>query len=271
MWRPKTLADFSGEYRVVGDEMNYRECPVCSSNKWKLYVNSLTGLWHCFAGSHGAGGVVEVGAFTQEAKQELLRLLDGAAPRTYDWPEVELPPWKPLSDEAQAYLCNRGVQRSTCGALGIREMSISPRILVPYTGPRGRLIHWTGRAYQETASGVSKYMNARGAKPPFVLPRWGVLEEAVLVEGPFDAIAVWQATGIPTIALGGKTMSRAVEQNIRSLVKGRVWVFLDGDAQVAAVRIKEQLMDKYTCSLVMLDGRVDPADLEPAEIRERVV
>ena len=35
-----------------GLELNVRECPMCGSNEWKVYVNPKNGLGNCFAGSH---------------------------------------------------------------------------------------------------------------------------------------------------------------------------------------------------------------------------
>jgi DNA primase len=35
-----------------GPQFNVRECPVCGSRDWKVYLNQETGLGNCFAGSH---------------------------------------------------------------------------------------------------------------------------------------------------------------------------------------------------------------------------
>lgn len=44
------------DYRVArgrsGPQVNIRECPVCGSTKWKVYLNAETGVGNCFAGDH---------------------------------------------------------------------------------------------------------------------------------------------------------------------------------------------------------------------------
>jgi len=267
--RLKSLADFTGLFRGSGEELNYQECPVCGSTNWKVYVNTLTGLWFCFASQHQAGGRVQTDEWTESARQELLALLSTTTrPAAPEWPEMELPPWMPMTPLAQRYLRARGILPSTWGSLGIVEMRQSPRVLVPYRGPLGRLIYWTGRAYTTWASEVPKYLSAPGTHPLYMVPRWEHVESAVLVEGPFDAIAVWQATGQHTVALGGKSLSKRVETDLRKLVRKRVTIMLDADAGADALKLADQLMDQYELRLVTLDDGTDPADTNPEGIRK---
>lgn len=267
--RPRTLADFKGPHRGSGEELNYQVCPECGSTSWKVYVNPSTGLWFCFASVHQRGGRVQADDWTDEARAELLRLLaTGSGPvATQQWPELDLPKWMPLTSPAQQYLANRGILASTWGVLGIVEMTQSPRVLIPYRGPLGRVIYWTGRAYTSWAGDVPKYMSAPGTHPLFMLPRWESVPMAVVVEGPFDAIAVWQATGLPTVALGGKSLSRHVEHDLRRLVREKVVIMLDGDAGAAALTLSDKLMDQYTTQLVTLEDGCDPADTAPDVLR----
>ena len=94
---------------------------------------------------------------------------------------------------------------------------------------------------------------------------------AVVVEGPFDAIAVWQATGLPVVALGGKTLSHKAEHDLRKLVRREVRIMLDGNATLAAMKLQSCLMDEYECKLVVLEGQDDPADVSPDTIRNLVL
>lgn len=267
--RPRSLADFKGPFRGSGEELNYQSCPECGSTGWKVYVNPITGLWFCFAGNHQAGGRVQADDFTDEARRELLALTSGSLGRvpTQQWPEIELPPFMPVTPPAQAYLRRRGIGESTWGRLGIVEMRRSPRVLIPYRGPYGRVIYWTARSYTTWEAAVPKYMSAPGKHPLFMLPRWEAVSAAVVVEGPFDAIAVWRSTGVPAVALGGKSLSNHVEIDLRKLVRDRLIVMLDGDAEDAALQLCDQLMDQYTLHVVNVGEGKDPADLNGDELR----
>ncbi|MCP3654336.1 MAG: hypothetical protein GY766_05490, partial [Herbaspirillum sp.] len=101
MPRPTSLSDFAGECKPSGNNINYKHCPVCGSDEWKLYLDPTTGLYKCFAGRHNAGGKVDIGQasnpYTQG--QELMDLLDGwKEPVT--WGEIELPRWHLLTKMA---------------------------------------------------------------------------------------------------------------------------------------------------------------------------
>jgi len=267
--RPRSLADFKGPQRGSGDELNYQECPVCGSMNWKVYVNPVTGLWFCFASNHQAGGRVEVDDWSDEARAELLAILSSRGQvATQQWPEMDLPSWMPLTPPAQQYLQQRGIGAATWGALGLVEMRQTPRILIPYRGPMGRTIYWTGRSYATWARDAAKYMSAPGSHPLYMVPRWESVCAAVLVEGPFDAIAVWQATGLPAVALGGKSMSKQVEFDLRKLVRERLTIMLDADAQAAALTLSDQLMDQYKLRLITLPDGTDPADTASRALRQ---
>jgi twinkle protein len=45
-----------GEYKQRGEELNIKTCPFCGRDKWKFYLNSVTGKYKCFSGSCNAGG-----------------------------------------------------------------------------------------------------------------------------------------------------------------------------------------------------------------------
>ncbi len=268
--RPQRMSDFTGPSRASGTQLNYMLCPVCGSTGWKTYVNPQDGKWFCFARAHSAGGRVEVDDWTDEAQRELLELLSGASTTGSGepWPEVDLPSWMTLTAPAERYLDRRGILPELRGPLGLVEMATSPRILVPYRGNQGQIIYWTARAYASWAADAPKYLSAPGTHPLYMLPRWEPVDTAVLVEGVFDAIAVWQATQLPTIALGGKSLSRKVERDLRQLCRRRVVIMLDGDATADALLLSEALMDQFRCDTVPLEVGTDPADTQPEVLRE---
>ena len=159
-----------------------------------------------------------------------------------DWPEVDLPPWEPLSKKASRYLQARGIDSSLARALGLVEMQDSLRIIIPYTGPSGRIIYWSARAYSDFQDGP-KYLGASGRHPLYVLPNWHPSDELVVVEGALDAISVRTHT------------------ELLAMVKSRVTLILDADAPLAAVRIKHQLPRRLDLKIVKLPDGEDPASL----------
>jgi len=265
---PRTLADFTGAYKGSGDERNYQCCPVCGADGWKVYVNAQTGKWFCFASQHGKGGVVEADNWSEQARAELLTLLGGVSPEMRSWPELDLPEWLPLSEMARAYLGRRGVASWVITHLSLVEMAAQPRIVVPYFGPNGKLIYWTARSFMPTTT--PKYLTAPGTHPPFMLPRWEPTDNAVLVEGVFDAIAVWQATELPVIALGGKTISKVVEAEVRKLVRRHVTIMLDGDAMAQTIDLSQRFADVYSTKLVVPDIGLDPGSMGTNDLRLRL-
>ena len=98
--RPTSLDDFGGERKPSGSQVNYRTCPACGSNGWKVYVNPDTGAWICFAGDCGAKGKVRVSI----EPSALIRKLHGTARTTQEWHEVGLPPYEELCLEARMFL-----------------------------------------------------------------------------------------------------------------------------------------------------------------------
>ena len=265
---PRTLTDFGEVYRVNGDERNYAECPICGSSSWKVYVNMRTGKWVCFSPNHGEGGIIEVEGWFDGIADELSILINDVAPVEDEWQEIDLPAWVPLSAMARRYLERRGVTEETIRYCGIVEQASTPRVIIPFKGPQGKIIGATGRAYLSTIDHEPKYLNLAGSKPPFVLPQWERFEEAVLVEGPMDALMVWQATGLPVIALGGVTISRRMDWDLSQLVQGKLYIMLDGAALGNSIKLYQKLMDRYESKIIPLPYKKDPGDLMPKEIRK---
>lgn len=255
---PRSLADFTGPYRESGTQLVYQICPICHSTKWKLYVDQATGRWFCFAAGHGSGGQVTPGVLTDHVRRMVLAQLSD--PPQHRWADVELPAWVPLSTAASLYLAARGVSEDDAAALHMVEQRDERRVVVPYFGPQKRIISWIARAY--TPAEDPKYKQMPGNKPMYMLPRWESVHSAVLVEGVFDAIRVWTTTGTPVIAIGGTHMSEIIEQDIRTLVRKRLYLLLDhDDAGIRGTfKLLNRLRDRYNIVDV---GRLLPEGADP--------
>ena len=111
--------------------------------------------------------------------------------------------------------------------------------------------------------GKPKYMCAMGKHPLYVLPEWAQYEDEVtFVEGVFDAIMHFQATGKPTVAIGGKTLPAYLMPQVDSVSSGRRVVLLDSDALAYSVRLAKQLGGSF---------KVLPAGEDPASFYSKKV
>jgi len=274
--KPKTLEDFGGDFRPSGEQLNYRHCPVCGSDSWKLYVNPSTGAWFCHAGEHGAGGKVEVGADLHASRESaiLLNMLDG--PRRTEVVEVDMPPFGALSRSARRYLHRRGLDDEEIARLGIVEWEDEYRVLIPYFDGQGQLIYWNSRRYSDNLGDGPKYKAAPG-KHPLYLPERRHTDVVVLVEGVFDALAVNRHTPHQAIALGGKFLPQYLRKPLRDEIssailslEGVVVVALDGDATGDSLSLVNKMpaVPRTSVRLVQFDQGEDPASVSPARLQE---
>jgi hypothetical protein len=235
----------NGLSRNSGDQLNYRTCPVCGDNRWKVYQDPSTGLWICFVcDARGKGS----GQKDINTLHKMLRTIEHM-----DWPEVALPDTVPLSKMAKDYLRKRGIHDP--GSFGISELEESTRVVFPYRGPYGRIIYWSSRYYLD--DGKPKYLTCDGKHPLYVLPSWKPHEKAVLVEGIMDCIIHWLATGTPTIALGGKSLPKYLYPDLNYLAPGERTVMLDGEALAEGFKLARKIGAK----IHPLPPGIDPADL----------
>ena len=264
----RSLSDFRGPFRPSGDQLNYQICPVCGTDKWKVYVDPETGKWICFAGGCGAKGQVDVGLESngQAAGQQILDWLTADDPLP-TWEEIELPPWHALTRAAKRYLKKRNVPAHVAQSLGIVEWEDKFRILFPYFDAEGNLIYWNSRRYSERLGDGPKYLTAPGKHPLYWLER-RASRKLVIVEGVMDAIMVRQA-GFGAVALGGKSLPRYLELCLLTGASGyeTIDVMLDPDALDAALRLRSKLSDRADIRVVPLES-TDPGDMSPEEIKE---
>ena len=91
-----------------------------------------------------------------------------------------------------------------------------------------------------------KYMTAPGKHPLYVLPTWTSFEDEVtIVEGVFDAIAFFESTGKPVVAIGGKTLPSYLLPSIDYVASGGRCVILDSDALKYSIRLARRLGGRF--------------------------
>lgn len=264
-----------GLWRLAGKEANYATCPFCGHTGWKFYINRATGAWHCFAGRHigNRGGVLDVGGMPWHSLNAADQGADTHGPK-----EVTLPILGKLVNNTRAmgYLAQRYITQPTIQALGLADWVAECRIFIPFVGQNGDILGYTGRDYTGTAH--LKYRNSLGIKALYV-PARAAGESAgtpgrpiVVVEGPLDAIACYQTwRGHGTVAaIGGKTCSSAVYNDLLALCRGRrVFVWLDADARVDAFHLALKLAPHVENAFVIGTKLAkDAAEMPPEQLAQ---
>jgi len=161
---------------------------------------------------------------------------------------ADLPTATPLSplDAAHPYLRKRGVTLETahwfgCGYLG-GDGSLAGRIVFPVSTPDGRVVGHVGRSIGNRL--WPRYRFSTGLRKGLLLlheEAVTIMEPVIVVEGPFDAMAVDQAGFRNVVALLG---CRATGHQLAPLAwYPRVIVLLDDDdaGRAGAIWIAAQL------------------------------
>lgn len=229
------------DVNVHGDEAGFL-CPVHSERKPSADVNLVSGLWSCFScGAKGdlagLGSVV-----LKKTRDEMIeQLKPGSAEAVISLAQRRLegaratmasaavghvdkrnlhPPSK-YKDGPLTYMFKRGFTKETCRTWGIRyvpsamiirededgdhEFTVTHSIGLPIKNAEGKLQAWAYRATDKSMSWQPRYLYT----PKFDLTsNWFGLHrtkpgsDIVIVEGPMDAIWLWQC-GFPALALMG--------------------------------------------------------------------
>jgi hypothetical protein len=254
----------SGSSRRAGtDHDNFQLCPQCGDDRWHFYINRNTGAWDCK--KCGAAGVsAEYGGSIDELF---------CVGRPYEWKPIDPPDTEPISARVLVYLEGRSVPASIARGLGLRFLP-PDRVFIPYYNEMGELIYWTARALGKDTE--PRYKNCPGVKHPlwFAFPPIPLQVHprmVVAVEGPFDAMAVYQV-GYMAVALGGKTLAKHLERLLADLCHNRgysIAVCLDGDALTASIALSARLRDLgIDNGIVALDFGEDPASIGIDKLRE---
>lgn len=259
--------ELTGPHRNSGSKIRYKYCPSCGRSDWATSLDPDTGFWICFGCGRSGKEQTDLD-LSNPASALRARQAGKASTSRHTWPDMDLPAWEPLSKSASRYLAQRGIDKTLAAQLGIVERPDMYHVLVPFLGPAGRIIYWTSRAYSKFANGP-KYDNPDTEHPLYVLPMWQQVKSLYVVEGTFDAIAVWAVLQQPVVALGGKTLTRRLEHDILELAEEQVTLLLDGGAGHAAIKIRNKLYARRDVRILRLRGKDDPSSLGP-ELKEWV-
>ena len=181
-------------------------------------------------------------------------------------------------DPAHRYLQQRGIDRVTAAAFGVGFYGgpglMSRRIVIPIRNASGELVAYAGRAPDGSLPKYKLPAGFRKAWELFNIHRAAATssQTAIVVEGYFDCLRVYQA-GFPfVVALMGSALSGSQERVLMERFE-RVILMLDGDAagRAASRVISARLSEKCPVVLVEVPEGAQPDQLSPAAIQDLIL
>ena len=231
--------------------------PFITHHKRKLQVNIQTQKWHCWVSNTGGRNLFQLFKRVNASREQFKELVELVGEPKYSRVKkqdkkdlVRLPDeYKPLWNggdgivkrHALTYMYKRGftdddILKHNIGYCD--EGKYSNRIIIPSYDSNGGLNFFVGRDFYKSKL---KYLNSFTSKDVIgfdLFINWD--EPIILCEGVFDAMS-FKRNAIP---LFGKTMSKRLHKKILQQKVKKVFLALDDDAQLDAMKISEELMNE---------------------------
>jgi DNA primase len=243
--------DFEVRWGGSGRQLNLRSCPFCGNNKYKVYVNSESGLGNCFAGSCPQGTfnkwqllkslfdlepremMVKINSLAQaqgwrpKSTYEKVRLVNPNLPDSAKVSELQAMPRylqerginNAIADYFDLRLCRSGTFKikTPDGRFSIQDYS--NRVIIPIYDIDNVMVSFQGRDITNTSE--KKYLfppmySSTGAHL-YNINNWSDgMDSVVISEGVFDVIGVKKALANTymdktTLPLGSFGMSLSVD------------------------------------------------------------
>ena len=231
--------------------------PFITHHKRKLQINIQTQKWHCWVSNTGGRNLFQLFKRVNASREQFNELVELVGEPKYSRVKkqdkkdlVRLPDeYKPLWNggdgivkrHALTYMYKRGftdddILKHNIGYCD--EGKYSNRIIIPSYDSDGQLNFFVGRDFYKSKL---KYLNSFTSKDVIgfdLFINWD--EPIILCEGVFDAMS-FKRNAIP---LFGKTMSKRLHKKILQQKVKKVFLALDDDAQLDAMKISEKLMNE---------------------------
>ena len=231
--------------------------PFITHHKRKLQVNIQTQKWHCWVSNTGGRNLFQLFKRVNASREQFKELVELVGEPKYSRVKkqdkkdlVRLPDeYKPLWNggdgivkrHALTYMYKRGftdddILKHNIGYCD--EGKYSNRIIIPSYDSNGGLNFFVGRDFYKSKL---KYLNSFTSKDVIgfdLFINWD--EPIILCEGVFDAMS-FKRNAIP---LFGKTMSKRLHKKILQQKVKKVFLALDDDAKLDAMKISEKLMNE---------------------------
>ena len=218
------------DYKIAGNGEIRINCPECGNTKYKLYVSLKKGKWNCFRCGYS-------GSWIPSLERELAFRMPSLG-KQWRAPEItpssiKAPRTSPLTQEAIAYLKNRGVTKSQITAYNLRMYN--GRISFPIMCG-GFQVGMTCRTIREE---TPKYLAVGDVKGHiFGYDMVECQDFVYIVEGPFNVLSLGRGDAVAI--LGTKATDAQIEWLI-NLPCPKLVVALDPDANMEAYDLAKRL------------------------------
>lgn len=187
------FADFIGAVtREKGDEIEFKNCPKCGSNRsdeWTFSVNAKTGAFCCLRGSCGYKG-----HFVELCRDFGYKLGMDAEKEYRQFPQ---PPHKiEPRDSALAYLKGRGINKETAERYEVTSFADRPNILwFPFYNEYGKLefIKLRNMKHRKGMKSPKEWCEEGGKPILFGMKQCTGFDRLVITEGQLDSLSVAEA------------------------------------------------------------------------------
>ena len=275
-------------------------CPLCFSENQKLYINAVTGQWLCFMcgeKGHLRNLLIKVCEKTVTEAFELERELLGGTrmrkrplvPRPAPASEVQLPkefiPLRVAADYhggniAQQYLTGRGMDVMLADKMGVGYCLTGLyawRVIIPVV-TQGVLRTFVARSWiQDEKKKVLMPKGSQAERALFgydeVLRERPLYPDLILVEGCFDAFAMWNHEYRETVATLGAHLTDIQRALVKRLRPERVILLRDSDPSGWDAVIKESqelAANMLSVRIAVLPEGLDPGSAASAQISSAV-
>ena len=187
------FADFIGAVtREKGDEVEFKNCPKCGSNRsdeWAFSVNAKTGAFCCLRGSCGYHG-----HFVELCRDFGYKLGMDAEKEYRQFPQ---PPHRiEPRDSALAYLKGRGISKATAERFEVTSFADKPNILwFPFYNEYGKLefIKLRNMRHRNGMKSPKEWCEEGGKPILFGMKQCVSFDRLVITEGQLDSMSVAEA------------------------------------------------------------------------------
>jgi DNA primase len=220
-------------------------CPIHGGDNASSFVITPGEGFICFACGAGGGLGIFHRLMGDEGAADEIEALPGDR-RPVPTPVQPTTPLGPL-DTSHPYFRERGIHEATARFFGIGYFRGTPpfgrRIVAPLHDSHGQLVGHIGRAIADHVE--PRYLFQRGVRRSEILfnlhrVKQTKAESVIVVEGIFDALAVYQL-GFPNVVA---TLGCEVTENQRALLSGfrKLLVLFDDDdaGTIAAAKLEEE-------------------------------
>lgn len=285
-----TLEDLVNNYldprKAKGEGEVWVKCPFCNDEKYRMGINVISGLAHCFRAScewkttdrrHLFRELSTI--FDVEERMDDVRLRrkpvkaatfkkTSTLPEGFeiltpeDDDEIATKAWTYLSDRGVTY---KQIVRHKIGFCATGKFAW--RIIIPIYR-KGKMVAFTGRDFSGDPDVDPKYMNSTGTKFLYNVPHGHIKRAALLLEGPFDVWAGERA--VSDVNVLGRLGSGMTKHSLNVLLRYDetiIWPDPDRGGVELAIDTAKSLdsRDRKVTIVMPKDGDVDPGKLGETE------